>query len=507
MSGNSTISGRIFEDLDGDNIDQDEPGVRWILVQLRTPDGQIIAETRSAADGSYSFEGLDAGDYVIRFGRDAWGRDYVTPNIGDDSSDSDATPYRNGVSFVRDISLGENEEIADLDAGLGRLPPEGLEGIAFVDTNGNGVYDRLEDGLASGVTVTLYDEDGAQVAQTVTDANGAYRFETEPDAAYSVGFDTSYEDYSLIAPDQGPDATDSDPNAETGMTYVIFPEEDGTLLRQDAGYGAATDTTGSISGRVFEDTNGNGVDDNEPGVAGIALVVNVDGQHDGTTVVYSGADGSYEFSDLPLGTYSVDMISESETLSDGRQIIDANVGNDDTVDSDFRTHFHSPGLGQTPDIGVDDIYVSSGAPDVTDVDLGLTPVPTGDHLASVSGRMFEDLNGNGIDDNEPGIANADVYLYVGWAHWSNDPIFAYTDADGNYSFTGLDPAAAGDDGFELRLDYYEEGYRPSPRDVGDDDTIDSDGPTVNFDLAPGEDLTDVDQGFIPPPADSFAFEV
>jgi len=60
-----------------------------------------------------------------------------------------------------------------------------LGGVVFVDSNGNGVQDPGERGLA-GVTVQLKSALGAHIAQRVTDANGAYAFENARPLTYSV---------------------------------------------------------------------------------------------------------------------------------------------------------------------------------------------------------------------------------------------------------------------------------------------------------------------------------
>lgn len=41
--------------------------------------------------GMYSFKNLDGGDYKVTFVQPK-GFDFTTPNVGDDSSDSDADP-------------------------------------------------------------------------------------------------------------------------------------------------------------------------------------------------------------------------------------------------------------------------------------------------------------------------------------------------------------------------------------------------------------------------------
>jgi hypothetical protein len=63
---NAVVQGRVFEDRDEDGMpDPGEPGVSGASVELRSS-GPGVQETRqSAADGSYAFEELAAGTYVV----------------------------------------------------------------------------------------------------------------------------------------------------------------------------------------------------------------------------------------------------------------------------------------------------------------------------------------------------------------------------------------------------------------------------------------------------------
>ncbi|MCB9390160.1 MAG: hypothetical protein H6512_11530 [Acidimicrobiia bacterium] len=58
-------------DIDGDGIqDEGEPGIPGVIVILeRVVDGEQIEVTSTVtdADGNYLFEGLEPGDYCIKF--------------------------------------------------------------------------------------------------------------------------------------------------------------------------------------------------------------------------------------------------------------------------------------------------------------------------------------------------------------------------------------------------------------------------------------------------------
>ncbi|MTB54023.1 SdrD B-like domain-containing protein, partial [Lewinella sp. W8] len=81
----------VFEDVDGDGIqDAGEPGVPNVTVNLKDENGNVIASTTTAGDGSYSFDNLVPGDYSVQFVLPG-GFEYTDLNEGgDEALDSDA---------------------------------------------------------------------------------------------------------------------------------------------------------------------------------------------------------------------------------------------------------------------------------------------------------------------------------------------------------------------------------------------------------------------------------
>lgn len=121
-------------------------------------------------------------------------------------------------------------------------------------------------------------------------------------------------------------------------------------------------------------------------------------------------------------------------------------------------------------------------------------------LASIGDFVWHDLNGNGIQDaGEPGIDGVTVNLYDGAGGFVATTT---TSGGGAYTFTGL-----------TQGDYFVEFIRPAgfdftPRDVGVDDTVDSDadevtGRTVTTTLTPDEHDPTWDAGLVelPPTGD------
>ncbi|MCE2726141.1 MAG: hypothetical protein LW698_05095, partial [Planctomycetaceae bacterium] len=227
------------------------------------------------------------------------------------------------------------------------------------DNNGNGRQDSVDLGIP-GVTVELRRaSDNALISTTITDVNGNYYFDT----ADGLTLDTSYfikfvkpagttfvtKNASAAAPD-----TDSDADITTGQTAPFtLTAAASQNLTIDAGLSFTGNT---ISGSVWVDTNGNGLQDSgeAAGAAIVQLYQIVDGQPvlitSATTTTSGGGAGAYSFTNLPPGDYFIKTIPVSETQG----LTNADQGANDAIDSDFNpftgdTAVFTLGTGQTVD--------------------------------------------------------------------------------------------------------------------------------------------------------------
>ena len=131
----------------------------------------------------------------------------------------------------------------------GFQPTGKVEGVVFKDTNGNGIQDSGEPGLPN-VQAVITDSSGA--SQTVT--------------TNSAGL------YSAVVPAGTAVTNIVESTLPAGVTQTAGV--DPTTLSVPAG-GTATDSdgfqpTGKVKGTVFEDTNGNGIQDQgEPGLPNV----------------------------------------------------------------------------------------------------------------------------------------------------------------------------------------------------------------------------------------------
>lgn len=115
-----SLSGRYFQDLNNDDIDNSEPGIEGILVTLLDAGGNPTGPTTTtAADGSYSFTDLAPGTYGVRFTDPSnvlTGMELVAANVGDDTTDSDAIGDTT-TSTITGIGVVGGNDTPDNDAG------------------------------------------------------------------------------------------------------------------------------------------------------------------------------------------------------------------------------------------------------------------------------------------------------------------------------------------------------------------------------------------------------
>ncbi len=153
-----------------------------------------------------------------------------------------------------------------------------------------------------GVTVALLGEDGTPVLDAegkpmtaTTDENGAYQFVGLGRGSYRV---------VIVDPDKGDLAGLLPTQAYTGRgaTQASVTISDASVQGVDFGLVAPA----SIGDRVWNDADGNGVDNGESGVPGVTVILkDAAGVEVGRTTTDS--DGRYRFAGLIPGTYTVDI--------------------------------------------------------------------------------------------------------------------------------------------------------------------------------------------------------
>ncbi len=236
----------------------------------------------------------------------------------------------------------------------------------------------------------------------------------------------------------------------------------------------------SIGDHVWEDENEDGIqNDGNAGIPGLEVELY---DCDTETIIANtttNISGFYSFTYLPPGNYSVNF-----TAPLGFEFTSQNAGNDE-LDSDVNNV-----TGNTSCIMLD-----KGENNDT-IDAGLYDVELQGDNAAIGDRVWEDLNGDGIECcGEPGIENVTVGLYYcnGTKIAENE-----TDSEGFYQFTGLNPDEQYYISFTLPS-----GYEFTKQNVGIDESEESDanvltGNTSCITLNSGEYNHTIDAGMYQP---------
>ena len=176
-----------------------------------------------------------------------------------------------------------------------------LGGTIYRDSDGSYSKSDSEQRFA-GVTVALLNEDGTPVLDSegkpmtaTTDEKGAYQFVGLAPASYRV---------VIVDPDKGDLAGLIPTQAYTGKgaTEAAVTITDASVQGVDFGLVAPA----TIGDRVWNDADGNGVDNGEPGVPGVTVILkDANGVEVARTT--TDANGNYRFAGLIPGTYTVDI--------------------------------------------------------------------------------------------------------------------------------------------------------------------------------------------------------
>ena len=375
----------------------------------------------------------------------------------------------NFTGFMPD---GKKDKTLKRDKTIMAAPPN-IGDFVWEDLNGNGIQDSGEPGIEY-VNVSLYDNNGNLIAGPVaTDANGNYSFEDLAPGDYYLYFDISPtgSNYVRTLVDNGSDNEDSDAGTFNGdnttATFTLSAGE--SNMDMDAGFYIET----SISGFVWEDTNGNGVQDSgEPEIPGATVRLLDSGSNELANTTTDGS-GNYIFDNLAPGDYIIKF--DIPAGYDGYTF--QNAGGDDNLDSD-----PDRGTGET------EVYSLESNTPIDNIDAGFYKNCT------VGDYVWEDMDGNGIQDaGEPPVENIDITLQ------NNTDGSTYTttsNASGYYEFSGLMPG-----NYSLYFNFGTSGMEGITKQYqGSDTALDSDpdpntGEVPAFDIASGETNMTFDAGF------------
>ncbi|MCX6029955.1 MAG: hypothetical protein NT169_11755 [Chloroflexi bacterium] len=165
------LGDHVWYDANANGImDVDEPGIGNVTVALLADNagapGATVATVTTADDGSYLFDGILPGTYWVKVTDTNGALANMTLTVGLNSHPSPYGP----------LTLANKQSYTDADFGYAFIPGAGQTVISdqvWVDTNGNGVMDGGEKGLA-GIRVCAQPMGNTMWYCATTNSNGIY---------------------------------------------------------------------------------------------------------------------------------------------------------------------------------------------------------------------------------------------------------------------------------------------------------------------------------------------
>ncbi|MGE0386468.1 MAG: SdrD B-like domain-containing protein [Gammaproteobacteria bacterium] len=420
------IGGRVFLDANNNGVQNgaDTP-LANVTVELLNGGGTLLATTQTDAAGAYEFSGLAPGTYSVREPAQPPATSNgltVAGPVGNGGSAGTATAPGALPSVIAGIVLPPGTDALGND--FAEIPNgRSIAGTVFIDFDASGSANGPDQGLG-GQTINLTGTDisGNPVAlTTVTAADGSYGFTGLPEGTYTL---------TQPAQAAGTDNGQTIPGSAGGVATApgVVPSAISAIDLT----GANTISAGNdfaevpvartISGRVFLDNADDGLlNGADTGIGG--QTIDLTGTDiNGTPVALStvtAADGSYSFANLLEGTYTLTQPAQPPATADGRTTAGSTGG-------------VATAQGATPsaiaNVDLTGANVASNGNDFAEVPVG----------RSISGRVFLDLDDNGVPDGaDHGLGGQAITLTGTDINANPVSLTTLTAADGSWSFAGL----------------------------------------------------------------------
>ena len=356
---NINISGYKYTDITGNGVTGDDTGLGGVTINLYKNGGSTpVASTVTAANGSYSFTNLGPGTYSVQeVVPSGW-----TQTAGNSGYSIGATSGSN--------SSGNN---------FANFQNISISGTKYNDITGNSF--SADDTPLGGVTINLYKNGGSTpVATTVTAANGTYSFTNLGPGTYSVQ-------------EQVP-AGSVQTGGIGGYTINATSGTNATGKNFDDYF-----STSTISGTKYNDITGNSFSADDTGLGGVTINLYKNGGSTPVATTVTAANGSFSFTNLGPGTYSVQEVVPS-------------------------------GSTQTGGIGGYTFVLTSGQNSTGNNFDNFTNI-------CISGTKYTDITGNGITADDTGLGGVTINLYK---NGGTTPVATtVTASNGSYQFANLGP--------------------------------------------------------------------
>ncbi len=393
----NSISGHVGNDVTGDcEKNPGTPGISGVVMHLLNADGTVIATTTTDDSGNYKFDNLPAGTYTVLEEQPAgW--------LEDDAHAGSAGGLVVNDDKIARITLTTNVHGVEYD--FCEVLPVSISGHVGIDTIGGQTANSTMPPI-SGVTIQLLDSAGNVIGTTTTDANGNYAFTGMAPGTYGVHEiqPAGYFDGDTEAGSKGGTVTDDRITSVVLLSGMHATDYDFSELLPN-----------SISGHVGNDVTGDcEKNPDTPGISGVVMhLLNADDTVIATTT--TDDSGNYKFDHLPAGTYTVLEEQPAGWLED-----DAHAG--------------SAGGLVVNDDKISRISLTANVQAVAYDFCEVLPV-------SISGHVgIDTIGGQKASSTMPPISGVTIQLLD-----SNGNVMrtTTTDANGNYTFTGMAPGTYG----------------------------------------------------------------
>ena len=272
--------------------------------------------TTTTEEGTYTFTHLPDGTYTVSV-------DTAGPLAGmDQTQDPDTTVDHTTTNLLIDAATTTHT-----GKDFGYLPNNTISGTIYRDDNRDKTHNPTEEGI-EGIRVDLQDTTGTTLHTLNTAPDGTYAFQHLPEGTYTIRVtrNNTITDYDQTQdPDTTPDDTttnltiDTTHTQHTNITFGYVPNY-------------------TISGTIYNDTdayaNYNTPDTPHPNIP--IDLINNEGTITHTTT--TNTDGTYQFTHLPAGTYTIHVHTEG-TLTGHTQTQDPDNTPDNTTHTTL-THTH-----------------------------------------------------------------------------------------------------------------------------------------------------------------------
>ena len=410
---NGSITGTVYFDANSNGVrDAGELGIAGVPIALS---GTLTRNTSTDASGNFSFTALQAGNYTLTEVQPSGYIDGV--DLAGTSGGTVNTP-KNAISNIT-LAAGANATGYLFGEKPTELARDGsISGKVYGDTDKNGSH-KAGEPLLKDVSISLsgVDFENKIVQRTEkTDAKGEYIFRDVAPGRYTIT------ETQPIAWSDFADGTGSKVGSLAGgvaamnsITSLLMPMSGGNAtgydFREFAKPISGNLLTSSIAGKVYLHTP------NQPDVplAGVTIKLNgvdSDGKAIAERSAVTQADGSYIFSQLLAGTYSLQEVQPSQWGD-----FPANSG---SILGSVGGQLDSAANKMT---GI----VLPASTEAVRYDFREKP-------ASLAGVVYRDINHNGQQNaGEIGIANVTVILFDTNGEFARSS----SAADGSFSFNNL----------------------------------------------------------------------